>query len=128
MPDARLDEALQRSCIEMIRCPGTFCPRRRCRRRRRCSVGSAAPPPCLALLTPPERQLYDRLLAKTRYYAPRLSALVTAHIGATARQDVFALAVAECLRRIQPRTHWLHRALPFWANRDAPDNRNSHDG
>ncbi len=114
--EQHLDEALQCGTVEMLGIPGAICPHRACRRHRRCGfiLSTDRSPACLAHLMPEARAFHDRLLAAARTQVADLQNAVSAHIRATVADDPQMLAVSEIVRRVQPRGHWLHAALPFW--------------
>ncbi|CAN7352775.1 hypothetical protein LJR235_001968 [Pararhizobium sp. LjRoot235] len=104
--------ALPQRTIEMFGLPGDRCADPACRRRGRCQGSAPQGPACLNHLTPGEQTFYKRLLDHC-HWAERSHLHFLQHY-IRAIDDPFLMLVGEIVRRVQPRGHWLHAALPRW--------------
>ncbi|WP_438747862.1 hypothetical protein [Pararhizobium sp. O133] len=92
--------------------PVAHCHRPACRRLGRCCSETPLAPPCLARLDAPRRKFYDRLLETcVRYEQCKLD--IISDTG-KALSNACLVLIFELVRRVQPRGHWLHAALPRW--------------
>ncbi|HTO33210.1 MAG TPA: hypothetical protein VL202_18845, partial [Pararhizobium sp.] len=92
--------------------PTERCDRPACRRLGRCCSETPIAPPCLARLDTPMRKSYDRLLETcVRYEQCKLDIIFNTN---AALSNAFLVLAFELVRRVQPRGHWLHAALPRW--------------
>ncbi len=92
--------------------PVERCNRPACRRLGRCCSETPLAPPCLARLDASRRKFYDRLLETClRYEQSKLD--IISNTG-RALSNAYLVLAFELVRRVQPRGHWLHAALPRW--------------
>ncbi len=104
--------ALPHRAVEMFGLPGDSCASPACRRKGRCLGRSPHGPACLDRLTPDEQKFYKRLLATCLWAERGQLELLRHYMRAT--DDPYLWLVGEIVRRVQPRSHWMHRGLPYW--------------